>query len=118
MVRLWDANDVSGAWLVGNLQGYQAATGTPICEVTAPPSPDGSGATTGGNLTASQSALSRPLCAPAHAHRAEEAQQSLRWRRPDQQALVRHRPMVVGSGAPASRAEGWLRTRAPSVAHG
>jgi hypothetical protein len=54
MVHLWDTNDVSGAWLVGNIQGYRAATGTPICEVTAPPSPDGSGAT-GGSLSASQS---------------------------------------------------------------
>jgi hypothetical protein len=38
------------------------------------------------------------LCASAHPNRAEEAQRSLRWRCPDRQALVRHRPMVVGSG--------------------
>jgi hypothetical protein len=55
MVYLWDANDVVGAWLVSNLQGYQAATGTASCEVAAPPSPDGSGVT-GGNLGASRSA--------------------------------------------------------------
>jgi hypothetical protein len=80
-----------------NFQGYQAATGTPICNVAAPPLPDGSGAT-GGSLSASQSDLSWPalcICSPT---RAEEAQRSLRWRRPDREALVRHRPIVVGSG--------------------
>jgi VIT family len=44
------------------------------------------------------SVSSRPalcICSPTPA---EEAQRSLRWRRPEREALVRHRPIVVGSG--------------------
>jgi hypothetical protein len=31
VVHLWDAQDVSGDWLVDHVRGYQGTTGTPTC---------------------------------------------------------------------------------------